>query len=67
MRFETETNSPEEFRVRNRVLRVGKQRAEWVQLRKGEKNLFRYLADTVPLSRRSREVSLPARPAVSKP
>ena len=61
MRFETVTNSPEEFRVRNRVLRVGKQRAEWVQLRSGVKNLFRYLADTVPLSRRSREVSLPAK------
>ena len=51
LRIETVTNSPEEFRVRNRVLRVGKQRAEWVQPRNGVKNLFRYLADTLPIPR----------------
>ena len=51
LRIETGTNSPEEFRVRNRVLRVGKQRAEWVQPRNGVKNLFRYLADTLPIPR----------------
>lgn len=45
----TVVNNPEEFRVRKQVLREGKQRAEWVQLRKGVAYLFRY-----------REVSLQA-------
>jgi hypothetical protein len=34
-------NNPQEFRVRKQVLRDGKQRAEWVQLRKGVAYLFR--------------------------
>ena len=49
LRIETVINNPEEFRVRKQVLRDGKQRAQWVQLRKGVAYLFRY-----------REVSLPA-------
>ena len=49
LRVETVINNPEEFRVRKQVLRDGKQRAEWVQLRKGVAYLFRY-----------REVSLQA-------
>ena len=35
-------DNPEEFRVRKQVLRDGKQRTEWVQLRKGVAYLFRY-------------------------
>ena len=49
LRVETVINKPEEFRVRKQVLRDGKQRAEWAQLRKGVAYLFRY-----------REVSLQA-------
>lgn len=49
LRIETVINNPEEFRVRKQVLRHGKQRTEWVQLRKGVAYLFRY-----------REVSLQA-------
>ena len=49
LRVETVINNPEEFRVRKQVLRDGKQRAEWVALRKGVAYLFRY-----------REVSLQA-------
>ena len=49
LRIETVINNPEEFRVRKQVLRDGKQRAEWVALRKGVAYLFRY-----------REVSLQA-------
>jgi len=41
LRVETLINNPEEFRVRKHVLRDGKQRAEWVALRKGEAYLFR--------------------------
>ena len=33
LRTETVINNPEKFRVREQVLREGKQRAEWVQLR----------------------------------
>ena len=39
---ETVINDPGEFRVRKQVLRNGKQRAEWVELRKGVAYLFRY-------------------------
>ena len=42
LRIETVINNPEEFRVRKQVLRDGKQRAEWVALRKGVAYLFRY-------------------------
>jgi hypothetical protein len=42
LRVETVINNPEEFRVRKQVLRDGKQRAEWVPLRKGVAYLFRY-------------------------
>lgn len=49
LRIETVINNPNEFRVRKQVLRDGKQRNEWVQLRKGVAYLFRY-----------REVSLQA-------
>jgi hypothetical protein len=42
LRIETVINNPEEFRVRKQVLREGKQRAEWVALRKGVAYLFRY-------------------------
>jgi hypothetical protein len=49
LRIETVINNPNEFRVRKQVLRDGKQRTEWVQLRKGVAYLFRY-----------REVSLQA-------
>ncbi len=49
LRVETVINNPEEFRVRKQVLRKGKQRTEWVQMRKGVAYLFRY-----------REVSLQA-------
>lgn len=46
---ETVINNPNEFRVRKQALRDGKQRTEWVELRKGVVYLFRY-----------REVSLQA-------
>src|SRR3982751_3328965 len=49
LRVETVINNPEEFRVRKQVLRNGKQRTEWVEMRKGVAYLFRY-----------REVSLQA-------
>src|SRR3954447_12932725 len=49
LRIETVINNPEEFRVRKQVLRKGKQRTEWVEMRKGVAYLFRY-----------REVSLQA-------
>ena len=42
LRIETVINNPEEFRVRKQVLRDGKQRTEWVALRKGVAYLFRY-------------------------
>lgn len=42
LRIETVLNNPEEFHVRKQVLRNGKQRAEWVSLRKGVAYLFRY-------------------------
>jgi len=42
LRIETVINNPEEFRVRKQVLRNGKQRTEWVQMRKGVAYLFRY-------------------------
>jgi len=35
LRIETVINNPNEFRVRKQVLRDGKQRTEWVELRKG--------------------------------
>jgi hypothetical protein len=35
LRVETVINNPEEFRVRKQVLRKGKRRVEWVQMRKG--------------------------------
>jgi hypothetical protein len=49
LRIETAINNPNESRVRKQVLRDGKQRIEWVELRKGVAYLFRY-----------REVSLQA-------
>jgi hypothetical protein len=49
LRVETVINNPEEFRVRKQVVRNGKQRTEWVAMRKGVAYLFRY-----------REVSLQA-------
>ncbi len=42
LRIETVINNPNEFRVRKQVLRDGKQRTEWVELRKGVAYLFRY-------------------------
>jgi hypothetical protein len=42
LRVETVINNPEEFRVRKQVLRQGKLRTEWVQMRKGVAYLFRY-------------------------
>jgi hypothetical protein len=42
LRVETVINNPEEFRARKQVLRDGKQRAEWVALRRGVAYLFRY-------------------------
>ena len=51
LRIETVIKNPNEFRVRKQVLRHGKQRTEWVQLRKGVVYLLRY-----------REVSLQANP-----
>jgi hypothetical protein len=39
---ETVINHPEEFRARRQVLRDGKQRIEWVALRKGVAYLARY-------------------------
>ena len=56
LRVETVINNPNEFRVRKQVLRDGKQRTEWVQLRKGVAYLFRY-----------REVSLRPTPVTSMP
>jgi hypothetical protein len=41
-RIGTVINNPEVFRVRKQVLRDGKQRTEWVALRKGVAYLFRY-------------------------
>ena len=43
LRIETVINSPEEFRVRRKVWRRRQQKTEWVPLRKGVGNLFRYL------------------------
>lgn len=40
--IETVINNPEEFRVRKQVLRDGRQRTEWVAMRKGVAYLFRY-------------------------
>jgi len=34
LRIETVINNPEDFRVRKKVLRKGKQRTEWVEMRK---------------------------------
>jgi len=42
LRVETVINNPEEFRVRKRVMRKGKSRMEWVDMRKGVAWLFRY-------------------------
>lgn len=42
LRIETVINQPEVFRVRKRVQRKGRQVTEWVPMRKGVANLFRY-------------------------
>jgi hypothetical protein len=42
LRVETVINNPGEFRVRKQVLRKGKPRTEWVEMRKGVAYLFRY-------------------------
>lgn len=42
LRVETVINQPEVFRVRKRVQRKGWQVTEWVPMRKGVANLFRY-------------------------
>ncbi len=49
LRVETVNNQPDAFKVRKRVQRKGKRVTEWVPMRKGVANLFRY-----------REVSLAA-------
>ena len=42
LRIETVINNPEDFRVRRKVMRRGLPKTEWVQMRKGVSNLFRY-------------------------
>ena len=42
LRVETVINNPEEFRVRKKVVRHGKNKVEWVTMRKGVAYLFRY-------------------------
>jgi hypothetical protein len=42
LRIETVINNPEWFRVRRNVIRRGELKTEWVQMRKGVANLFRY-------------------------
>jgi len=42
LRIETVINNPEWFKVRRRVTRRGMPKTEWVQMRKGVSNLFRY-------------------------
>jgi hypothetical protein len=42
LRVEIVINSPEEFKVRKRVTRKGKEVMEWVPMRKGVAYLFRY-------------------------
>ncbi len=42
LRVETVINEPEAFRVRRKVKRRGRQVTEWVPMRKGVANLFRY-------------------------
>ena len=42
LRVETVINQPEAFKVRKRVQRIGKPVTEWVPMRKGVANLFRY-------------------------
>lgn len=42
LRIETVINNPEWFRVRKKVMRHGEPKTEWVQMRKGVANLFRY-------------------------
>ena len=42
LRIETVINAPEECRVRRRVRRRGRRKTEWVPLRKGVADLFRY-------------------------
>lgn len=42
LRIETVINNPEWFRVRRNVIRRGEPKTEWVQMRKGVANLFRY-------------------------
>ena len=42
LRVETVINPPDAFKVRKRVQRIGKRVTEWVPMRKGVANLFRY-------------------------
>ncbi len=42
LRVETVINQPEAFKVRKRVRRKGRRVTEWVPMRKGVANLFRY-------------------------
>lgn len=42
LRVETVINEPDAFKVRKRVRREGRQVTEWVPMRKGVANLFRY-------------------------
>ena len=42
LRVETVINQPDAFKVRKRVQRKGKRVTEWVPMRKGVANLFRY-------------------------
>ena len=42
LRVETVINNPEEFKVRKKVTRNGKNKVEWVSMRKGVGYLFRY-------------------------
>jgi len=42
LRVETVINQPDVFKMRKRVWRAGKRVTEWVPMRKGVANLFRY-------------------------
>jgi len=54
LRVQAVINNPTEFRVRKQVLRDGKQRTEWVELRKG-------VAHLLPLPRGHAQAPLPQR------
>jgi hypothetical protein len=58
LRVETVINNPEEFHVRKKVTRKGRNQTEWVAMRKGVVWLFRYRE--VSLTANSRYLDAPA-------